>query len=910
MSLERQDYPAILPQLQPAQAVDILNQRVQQVGRLNVAIADWLQERRRLEEQYAAGLRKLARHSLDSGDLGVFSVAWSTLTGSADTLADMHGTLASRIESDIEKPLRNFTSTNREMVQMTTAQGNLAALAKDVERAQEKVEKQAGKGDKADASKVATANSELDAAQTQWESQAPYIFSNLQTLDEERLTHLRDVLTQFQTHEGDQAEHMGEPAEQCLNVLLNVEIADEVKTFALKAPQSRPTLARPKRNSFATPSRSLQPPPSSSSNNLAPSSPFPDDEAPAALPEDKGKGRLKGLRRLGTVMGRKRESKLPAGLPPTSESPERKPRPSPFNQFSSRLGRSKESTPTLGSLSEASPRERPRSPQRFGSELFDSPADARAAPSSPTPAAQQTEQPSTNGTAAASGIAAAGVASAAALSIPNGSHQGDLADLEPPRPAQAEQATAPAELRSDNEGYSVPPQNLDPISQAQQEASMEGGSSPLNVNIRDAPIQDDAGTSEAALASVAGKLQAPPTTMARRAGTVRGRRDNRNSAVPTGYAPPGQTIRESTPEPSPSGPREVTEPAAVEDTAPAPAVQPPADTSLSQSQSGGFGQVAASTFSPFAESQQQNPPSLRPDSRATTALGGDTQSIRSATTTGSQGGHKHPDLSESGLNASIIETVNARFDNGKLTSSSIIGDIALAYNPANFSSPFDTQKIRLERFSSLEKVAPNPAFITPSSETEGEYSVNLSTLGRTQVAFKYQARLDDNNSPAPILLAPAFRPEPNQFSVIIQYSLNPTFPLNGRESVTLSNATVAFTLEGAKATSCQSKPAGTFLREKNLIYWQLNDLTLTPGAAPQKLVVRFVTESQASGGAVESRWEISGEQAQSFGSGLALSMPGQSGSGSDPFADEDGQAGSWKAVAGVKKLVSGNYAAR
>ena len=403
--------------------------------------------------------------------------------------------------------------------------------------------------------------------------------------------------------------------------------------------------------------------------------------------------------------------------------------------------------------------------------------------------------------------------------------------------------------------------------------------------------------------------------MSRRAGTVRGRRDNRNSAIPNAYVP---AEREATPEPAPFAVQDTLQQLTTREATAAPVVQPEAPSTnvpLNQSTSSGFGQVAASTFSPFSQSQQQTPTALRPESRTNTSTEqtrGDNQSIRSATTTTSQGGIRHPDLNDPGLNTSVIEAVNARFENGKLISTSIIGDIALSYNPASFSSPFDTQKIRLEKFSSLEKVAPNPAFITPSTDTEGEYTVNLSGLGKAQVAFKYQARLDENSSLAPILLAPALRPEPNQFSAIIQYSLNPNFALNGRESITLSNVTIAFTLEGAKASSCQSKPAGTLVREKNLIYWQLNDLTLTPGTAPQKLVVRFATDSAATGGSVESRWEISGENVQGLGSGLSVSMPSQSGarSDSDPFADEDGHAGIWKSVSGVKKITSGNYLAK
>lgn len=43
-------FAMVQPQLQPAQAADILNERVRQVGRLNVAIADWLQVRQRKTE--------------------------------------------------------------------------------------------------------------------------------------------------------------------------------------------------------------------------------------------------------------------------------------------------------------------------------------------------------------------------------------------------------------------------------------------------------------------------------------------------------------------------------------------------------------------------------------------------------------------------------------------------------------------------------------------------------------------------------------------------------------------------------------------------------------------------------------------------------------------------------------------
>lgn len=73
-----------------------------------------------------------------------------------------------------------------------------------------------------------------DGAMGQWNSQAPFIMEQLQAADESRCNHLRDVLTQYQTHEIDQVERNRLTAEQCLNVLLTVETADEIKLFSVR----------------------------------------------------------------------------------------------------------------------------------------------------------------------------------------------------------------------------------------------------------------------------------------------------------------------------------------------------------------------------------------------------------------------------------------------------------------------------------------------------------------------------------------------------------------------------------------------------------------------------------------------------------------------------------------------------
>ena len=147
-------------------------------------------------------------------------------------LAESHAMLASRMESDVERPLKEYQQKNREMQAMSTIQGNLAAVAKDFDNAHRKAGKLSG--GKSSANKVANATSDVEAANQQWESQAPYVFEQLQSLDETRINHLRDVLTQLETHEVDLVERNRISAESCLNALLNVNTADEISTFVAR----------------------------------------------------------------------------------------------------------------------------------------------------------------------------------------------------------------------------------------------------------------------------------------------------------------------------------------------------------------------------------------------------------------------------------------------------------------------------------------------------------------------------------------------------------------------------------------------------------------------------------------------------------------------------------------------------
>ena len=302
--------------------------------------------------------------------------------------------------------------------------------------------------------------------------------------------------------------------------------------------------------------------------------------------------------------------------------------------------------------------------------------------------------------------------------------------------------------------------------------------------------------------------------------------------------------------------------------------------------------------------------------------GSDAQSIRSAHSLASLAHPviKHPEMHEAGLNASIIETVSATFSGGQVTKAVVMGELALAYNGSEAKSESRTDTIRLENFPVLEKVAPNPTFISQVPSKSGEYNVNFAQLGRTSVAFKYQVHLDEASlaTHAPIMLTANWKVEPRQTSVILGYSFNTEFSSAAKRSVSLQNVIVYINIEGTKAVSCLSKPVGNFSKEKSRIYWKLGDLTLDAyQEAPQKVLARFTTEAEARPGEIEARWEICGEHASGLGSGLSLSQPVSTKEDTkedwaDPFADEGAAPPSvvtYKEVPVIRRLLSSRYVA-
>lgn len=166
-----------------------------------------------------------------------------------------------------------------------------------------------------------------------------------------------------------------------------------------------------------------------------------------------------------------------------------------------------------------------------------------------------------------------------------------------------------------------------------------------------------------------------------------------------------------------------------------------------------------------------------------------------------------------------------------------------------------------------------------------------------------------------------WKPTGDKLGVVVEYSLNPAY---SSEPVMLSNLTLIVSYEGAKAISAQTRPSGTHVKDKSLVFWRLGDVLLEPGST-KKVLGRLLGEQggQVLPGVVETKWEISVPAGSVLGSGIGVSWkPGTEVEGKgkgpetpepDPFADDDAKGANgaetngWTQVESVRKIVSGKY---
>lgn len=475
-----------------------------------------------------------------------------------------------------------------------------------------------------------------------------------------------------------------------------------------------------------------------------------------------------------------------------------------------------------------------------------------------------------------------------------GTNSPDLSDVQPPPGPPPSHFK---ENRKDAEGFSVPAASDDPISQAQQEAAQEGDQPQFNLNIRNEPIPEQDADAEAALSNVANTLRSSQAiTPSRKVGTVRGRRDVRNTI----YMPSSNSLDVSTSEhPLP----------------PSPGIQMGRAATLAALSSNDHG----------------------------TSVASDSTSIRSGHSVTSNPLVKHTDMYGPGLNASLLETVSATFENDQIKTVNISGEIALVYNKTepDTLSPSGThflttpssiltkimkalETIKINNFPNLEAIGPNFSFLRQvHNDKPDEFAIDISSISpKALVGLTYRVHVDEANltSQAPLLLKFSWRPSPNKhdLGLIIEYCLNPAYS-PGAES--FRNVTIVAHSTGTRAVGCQTKPGGTYYKEKSLVIWRLGDVSLDNQW--HKLLAKFVGVDGAVPlpGHVEAKWELHSGENLSQGSGISLSRQvtvkgKEKEEADDPFADDSISPKSipaddaWVEVQTNKKIASGKYEAR
>lgn len=919
MEFSRQEYPALAAILKPNEAINVVNERLRVINKAHQEVADWFLERRKIEDAYTLGLRRLARRPQPdaAATLGVFELPWQRLVAATESLAQSHETLAHEIEVDVERPLREYSLKNREAKTMTNMQNDLMNLAKSLEAAQKKADKLKDK--KSRGSAKSSANAAVEDARTQWESRAPFVFEKLQAVDEHRLNHLRDVLTQLQTHESDQVERSRQSAESCLNALLNVDTSEEINTFALKAsggrtaepatrtttaattttetpaatepPATRETTATETTAATTNHDRSAPSSPPATAESLPPPPRIHDD---AASRRSSGSNQPRptvaeprhsafGLKRLGTVMNRRKSIvQPPAGH---SAPPERKFR-SPFSFRRTESARNFHQVgdqPTTGNA---------LAPVNF----HDEPSQQRPKSGNPEAEGERRAESRQHG----------------------GKPLGDVIPEEAPvndTPLATTQShetkDAPPKEQLDAEGFSAKPDTVDEITRIQREAAASEESG-INLTIREKPIQEDEGEAKNALNEMAStlRLQAQHSGLSRGTGTLRGRRDVRNTIF-------------------------------------IPSPPPPTGNEPNDGVSPGISSTSVDRpISPDQQARNVSPPVPGVEDHHTIS---DIASVHSSHTLQSLSGTiAHPILTDGGLNASIAEKLHVLVSQGKVAASTVVGEVALAYNPQDEPQP-EKQLIRLDNFPLLERIACNHSLVTeaalprpddasePQDDKKKEYDLSVNALKGPApvVAFRYQIHLDASNMSAycPVIFTPIWNEEELQASVIIDYSLNPEFmssaPLG---SIVLKNLVLSVGLdissvdeetkqprEVVRATGAVMYPntGAAFRRKHSAVSWKIPELEVK-SEGNNRFLARFSTAaSWPRKGKVDAKFEIVTPDSQ-----LRVGVSAYTGSqnkSADPFADETNgnvagevtksSSEAWKEIATQRKLSVQRYTA-
>ncbi|WWC58213.1 uncharacterized protein I303_100749 [Kwoniella dejecticola CBS 10117] len=415
-------------------------------------------------------------------------------------------------------------------------------------------------------------------------------------------------------------------------------------------------------------------------------------------------------------------------------------------------------------------------------------------------------------------------------------------------------------------------------------ASSQHAPPKLNLSLAPAPIQESEEERQAALQKMQQTLQMPPSQPSRRSTIARGRRDVRNTMFAGGLS-----------EEQSSGLGglalgKVSEPEERLADSPTSAASP---TSFTNGTGNGLGdrpgQVARQVS---MSSVTSNNPFDSP------SLGGPTLTQPTLPSTSS----------EAGLRANLNETINVIIKNKEVTKIQITGEIHLSLRPTRSQPTTGPIHIRLTSFETLEKIAPNPAYLAQVPDRPGEYFLNSEVLAsatssskstssdKGALLFKYVVHIQPGKegSSAPLMLDPAFLCKEGETRMILNYSLQSQSQQNALEG--LNNVSfVAIFGNGPAVNNVQAKPAGgVWSPSQRRMTWKMDQLPIGQG----KIIAKFITDATTGESLTPQNVLVTFNSEGVLASGLGIEV-----------VDGDIEGHDWRFEEIKKGVISGKYSA-
>ncbi|KAF9159066.1 hypothetical protein DFQ26_006942 [Actinomortierella ambigua] len=239
------------------------------------------------------------------------------------------------------------------------------------------------------------------------------------------------------------------------------------------------------------------------------------------------------------------------------------------------------------------------------------------------------------------------------------------------------------------------------------------------------------------------------------------------------------------------------------------------------------------------------------------------------------------------LGTSVVEKVHLLSQGGEIAKMMVTGEVSLhldRFLGQESQSGEGRQRCRgrlvltLRRTDELDKFVPNPGFMTAvegssssfkseedqqHQQQEQQYQLDVEALraarqaGQTAVVvLKYQVRAEEGprqQQLVPLLVVPAWKIEPHQTSLLINYKANARCRLASATSpVQLTDVSFLVPVAG-KVIQVQSRPNGIWSEEANKMLWEVAGgsggagLTMDEHPEPHKLLARFeLDQSQPS----------------------------------------------------------------